>query len=114
MDKNSFQVKSIINELAPILILYELYLAPEPRTAAKINKEISLSFSKSLKGENFKYQPSLLYNLMKYLLDNKYVEKNLDNNCYKLTSEGREFFLEQFKELTNFVSDLDNYIKNFK
>ena len=110
--KFNFDVKSLLNELAPVLVLLELDIQKIPLTAAKLNKEITQSrFPSSQLDSNYKYQPSLIYNLMKNLVKSGLVSRNDDDNHYSIKKEGEEYLNQQLKILNDFTLDLKEFIK---
>jgi len=112
---SEFEIKTLINELAPILILMELAAQGEPLSAAQIKRAITGGrFVRSQGQEQFKLHPSLLYNLMKDLVDRRLLSRDADENTYKLLPTGEKFLKGQLPRVVEFVNDLQEFVREAK
>lgn len=109
-----FEVKTLMNALAPILVLMELAIS-DGRTAADLNRAITQGrFSRSQGPGTYKLQPALIYNLMKALVEKKLIRRNEDENIYFIEQLGKEFLSLEMERLLVFSNDLKEFIKETK
>jgi DNA-binding PadR family transcriptional regulator len=111
--KSEFNIKYVLNDFAPILVLLELEIGGDKKTAAEINNNIHSKFIHSLGEKKIKYQPSLIYNLMSDLRKSGLVVRDDDDVYYSVTDKGRQHLAENFIILKLFIKEFDSYVNEF-
>ena len=112
-----FSGKSLLNELAPALVLAEIAIAnlrneyPRP---FEVNEAIDARYDDLRKnGENLKYHTSLLYNLIGQLKYEEFIERNSEaHDSYKITQKGFEYMQSEFEQLVGFAGRLQSLYEN--
>jgi DNA-binding PadR family transcriptional regulator len=93
----------------------ELATQREPLTAAEINRNITQGrFLRGQGEEKFKFQPSLIYKLMKDLHEGGLLVRDQEENTYQLLPKGRDLLRSEIVRLSEFSNDLQEFISEAK